>query len=487
QRQHRQGAVPMTSKKDLQSQNDNLTSLNSELQETLERHRTMSNDLRTILDGTHLAILFLDHDLTIQFMTPAAASLFGIMPGDVGRPVADLLLLAADTALPGDARTVLQTLLPIGREIETPDGPWFRRRILPCRTKPGHAGPEIDGVVITFDDITRRKQAAQLVDPAKPQSLPASRHDMRQPLQAMALLQGQLARTVTGEKAADLVRRLDAALGTMTGMVDTLPELGQSETGVVSAETTNAWVGELRDRAPTKTPILAPLPQRPADGADAPVIFIVDDDRTIRGAIRAVLEDDGRIVEVYATSEAFLAGYRPGTEGCLLIDAYLPGMGGVELLQWLRAQGDRLPAIMITGHSDVPMAVQAMKAGASDFIEKPVGAPDLLASIARAMDQSRDTGKLMAWRQDAAKHIESLTPRQRQVMDLVLAGHPSKNIAADLGVSQRTVENHRASIMRRSGVKSLPALARMALAAAGSGSEHDDRATPPGRPTIDRA
>jgi two-component system, chemotaxis family, CheB/CheR fusion protein len=120
---------------------------------------------------------------------------------------------------------------------------------------------------------------------------------------------------------------------------------------------------------------------------------------------------------------------------------------------------------MITGNSDVSIAVQAMKAGASDFIEKPISRGELLACVDRALEQSRDSSKLTAWREDAATHMAGLTPRQRQVMEMVLAGHPSKNIAADLGISQRTVENHRASIMTKTGTKSLPALARLALAA----------------------
>jgi two-component system CheB/CheR fusion protein len=197
-----------------------------------------------------------------------------------------------------------------------------------------------------------------------------------------------------------------------------------------------------------------------------PVIFIVDDDSHIREGIRSVVEEDGRTVEDYESCEAFLEAYRPGREACLLVDAYLPGMTGLELLQHLNDAGHRLPAIMITGNSDVPMAVQAMKAGASDFIEKPIGRDELLASVERALEQSRDTGKLSAWRDDAAHRVATLTPRQHKIMDLVLAGHPSKNIAADLGISQRTVENHRASIMEKTGSKSLPALARLALAAA---------------------
>jgi two-component system CheB/CheR fusion protein len=199
------------------------------------------------------------------------------------------------------------------------------------------------------------------------------------------------------------------------------------------------------------------------------VIFVVDDDAGIRQDIRTVLEGDGRAVEDYPDCEAFLEAYRPGRESCLLIDAYLPGMNGLELLQRLKDAGHRLPAIMITGSSDVPMVVHAMKAGASDFIEKPIGGSELLGSVERALEQARDSSKLSAWRDSAANQVANLTPRQRQIMDMVLAGHPSKNIAADLGISQRTVENHRASIMKKTGSKSLPELARLALAAAGTG------------------
>jgi two-component system CheB/CheR fusion protein len=208
--------------------------------------------------------------------------------------------------------------------------------------------------------------------------------------------------------------------------------------------------------------------EQAARGQTPPVIFIIDDDANIRDIVRSVLEDDGLAVKDFTSAEAFLADYRPGCQGCLLIDAYLPGMGGVELLQHLRLNGNLLPAIMITGSSDVPMVVEAMLAGAADFIEKPIAANDLLASISRALERSRDTRKLAAWQDSAAGHIGNLTPRQHQIMELVLAGHPSKNIAADLGISQRTVENHRASIMRTTETKSLPALARLALAATAS-------------------
>ena len=217
--------------------------------------------------------------------------------------------------------------------------------------------------------------------------------------------------------------------------------------------------------------LLPPDPAGARQAAEAPatigpVIFVVDDEAHIRNSIRTVLEADGRVVEDYASCEAFLAAYRPGGEACLLIDGYLPGMTGLELLKHLSEAGHQLPAIMITGNSDVSMAVRAMKAGASDFIEKPITGSDLLASIDQALEHAHDSHKLDAWKDSATVHLAGLTPRQRQIMEMVLAGHPSKNIAADLGISQRTVENHRAAIMKKSGSKSLPALARLALAAA---------------------
>jgi two-component system, chemotaxis family, CheB/CheR fusion protein len=205
--------------------------------------------------------------------------------------------------------------------------------------------------------------------------------------------------------------------------------------------------------------------------AMVPVIYVVDDDSDVRQAIRSTLEHDGRLVEDFEDGESFLDAYRPGRNACLLIDANLPGISGLDLLRRLNKAGSQLPAVMITGQSDVPMAVAVMRAGASDFLEKPLRGVELLAGVARALEISRDSGKLMEWRKDAADHLASLTRRQHQIMEMVLAGHPSKNIAVDLGISQRTVENHRASIMKKTGSRSLPALARLALAAASDPEE----------------
>jgi two-component system CheB/CheR fusion protein len=213
------------------------------------------------------------------------------------------------------------------------------------------------------------------------------------------------------------------------------------------------------------------------------IIYIVDDDSHVRDQVKAVLEGGGWIVVEFSTAEAFLAAFKPGDrDACLLVDAYLPGMSGIELLQALAVARYRLPAIVITGFSDVEIAVQAMKSGALDFVEKPVGRADLLAAIARAIELSRDGSKLVAVRHVASGKIAALTQRQREIMDRVLAGHPNKNIAADLGISQRTVENHRAAIMTRTGVKSLPELARLAVSAA---SDIAAGHPPSGRPNED--
>jgi two-component system CheB/CheR fusion protein len=205
-----------------------------------------------------------------------------------------------------------------------------------------------------------------------------------------------------------------------------------------------------------------------AAAGKAHVIYVVDDDTNVRQAIRGILEQDGHLVEDYGDGEAFLNAYRPGRNACLLIDANLPGISGLDLLKRLKKVGCSVPAIMITGQSDVPMAVEAMKAGAADFLEKPIRGIELLAGVGRALESSHDAGQFTEWHKDAADHLACLTRRQRQIMEMVLAGHPSKNIAADLGISQRTVENHRASIMKKAGVRSLPALARVALAAVGA-------------------
>jgi two-component system, chemotaxis family, CheB/CheR fusion protein len=750
----------LTSKEELQSLNEELTALNTQLQETLERQRETSDDLQNILYSTNVATLFLDTQLNIRFFTPATKLLFNIIPSDIGRPLADLNSLSADSSLPADARVVLHNLVPIEREVEALGGVWFSRRILPYRAH----NSAVEGVVITFTDVTERKRSAKALEDAKQQAelaniaksrfLAAASHDLRQPLQTLALLQGLLAKMVEGQGAQKLVARLDQTLGAISSMLNTLLDLNQIEAGTVRTEMVSFPINDLLERLkdefsfhaqsqglelrvvrcslsiqsdphlleqmirnllsnalkytehgkvllgcrrrngmlaikvgdtgvgipeielqaifeeyhqldnaarersrglglglsivqrlgnmlghrvrvrsrpgkgsiftievklasgetsaerqprrretdgviveggrgtgtilvveddpevrellelllkdeghrvavasdgtaalalmaggtirpdlviadynlpngmdglevstkvrekfhheipviiltgdittstmrrvavqdcmqlnkPVKPKELALAIERllpksksnarvrvqpPAEASaekNAPVVFIVDDDDEIREGIRSTFEAEGHKVEGYASCEAFLEAYRPGCEGCVLIDAYLPGMNGLELLRRLNGMGHRLPAIMITGNSDVPTAVEAMKAGASDFLEKPISSKDLLFSVAHALELSEDATKRSAWHTAAADRIAKLTAQQRRIMDMVLAGHPSKNIAADLGISQRTVENHRAAIMHKTGSKSLPALARLALAAASNGA-----------------
>jgi two-component system CheB/CheR fusion protein len=725
----------IASKEELQSLNEELTAVNSQLQETLERQRTTADDLQNVLFSTKIATLFLDLDGRIRFFTPDIRPHFALIPNDIGRQLADLAALSPDTTLAGDVTAVQAGLEPPDRDLESADGSWFRRSIMPYRS-----GGRVEGVVITFTNITGRitatnaaqaaKLEAEAANAAKSRFLAAASHDLRQPLQTLALLQALLSDAVTNDKARELVARQAVTLLTVTGMLDTLLDINEIEAGAVQPDVSVFAIGPLleqlrgefayhaeakgielrivacgqlvrsdrrlveqmarnllsnavkytetgrillgcrrhgstaascvlslevwdtgtgmqtadltaifdeyyqagnaarqrrrglglglsivkrlggllghpvrvtsrpgvgsmfaidlpwlsRTEAPRPTlpsppdegcelrilvveddpevsemlaalllsqgHLVTTVPDGPAalanvahdlpslvladynlrdgpnglelaaairtaTGRQVPVliltgdisnaavravaqagcallskpaglpalreaiarlmappmetgqemVFIVEDDDEMRRAMTAVLETDGRVVAGYPSGEAFLQAFRPSPGDCLLTDAALPGISGIDLLERLREAGHTLPVILVTGQSDVPMAIRAMKAGASDFIEKPVGRDALLASVVNALAGSQDAARLTAWRADAAAHIAGLTPRQREIMTLVLAGHPSKNIATDLGISQRTVENHRAAIMERTGAASLPALARLALAA----------------------
>jgi len=203
----------------------------------------------------------------------------------------------------------------------------------------------------------------------------------------------------------------------------------------------------------------------PPAGSRDTVIFLIDDDHAVRAAMGEVLRSGGRMVDSYASAEDFLAAYRPGDRGVLLVDAVMPGIGGLALLDRLKVEGHDLPAIMITGNGDIQTAIRALQAGAIDFIEKPVGEKQLLASIGRALEQTRSSSQRVISRAAAAARLAGLTPRQRLVLELVIAGQPSKIIAADLGISQRTVESHRAAIMHTTRSKSFAELVRVSLAA----------------------
>ena len=205
------------------------------------------------------------------------------------------------------------------------------------------------------------------------------------------------------------------------------------------------------------------LPVR--DKAEVSTVYVIDDDAAIREGVRELLVSAGYAVQVFADGATFFDNKHLKL-GCVLIDALMPGMSGIEVLQKLRSSGETIPAVVITGSGDVGMAVKAMKAGAIDFIEKPANARDLLASIEFALSADRNVELPSAAQLAAELALAGLTARQRQILGLVLDGLPSKNIAADLGISQRTVDNHRAAIMKKTGSKTLSALIRVAIAAA---------------------
>ncbi|MEO7996614.1 MAG: response regulator [Gemmatimonadaceae bacterium] len=210
--------------------------------------------------------------------------------------------------------------------------------------------------------------------------------------------------------------------------------------------------------------------QRGSDGEEAgrPTVYVVDDDPQLRESLCELLVLNGYAALPYASCELFLANYHIQGAACLIIDAYLPGMTGIELLDELQATGRLLPSIMITGLGDIATAVDAMKAGAVEFIEKPFVPSYLLSALASALLRSQSARDENALRKIAVDHVGALTPRQVQIMTLVVAGQPSKSIASTLHISQRTVEKHRAEIMRRMGAHSLPELTRSALLGARS-------------------
>lgn len=742
----------LASKEELQSLNEELTALNSQLQETLERHRTTANDLQNVLKSTDIATLFLDLDLNIRFFTPAARTIFHVIPTDVGRPLSDLAAVARDDELPADARAVLASNEPIERETAGANGTWFIRRIQPYRTE----GGRVEGVVITYVDTTERKRInAELVAAkdeadratrAKSRFLAAASHDLRQPLQSIALLNGLLAPNRRSTEGVRLARIMDQTLKSMTAMLDSMLDVNRIDSGIVRPDMRPVAIAPLMQRladefgpqcgdkhlklhyVPCKswvrtdpqlleqilrnllsnalkytqkggilmgcrrrgkvltiivcdsgigvdaseistifnayhqvekpisfagqglglglsivqrlaklmdhpvsvrsTPgkgssfmIALPVADRGADAvstvsavsggtatmrqtgtvllvedegplkellaevltkaghtvighanaqdalawargdveppdllltdyelhdgidglklaqelpnvlgqtlpsiiltgdittetmqniagstchqvskpmmpeallalianlllksrtakADATrrastaeaAVHIIDDDPILRETMRRLFEAEGWAAFPYDSAEAFLAQRRPEGRACLVVDQFLPGMDGIALIKLLRSQGSRLPSVVLTAHADAAMAVAALKAGATDLIEKPASAAEVLAGVQAAFKADGETSQPPEQRKAAQKQFTGLTTREREVLELVLAGQPNKIIAHTLGINQRTVENHRASVMRKTGAASLPALVRLALAAGVQGA-----------------
>lgn len=190
-------------------------------------------------------------------------------------------------------------------------------------------------------------------------------------------------------------------------------------------------------------------------------VFIVDDDEAIRQALLFLMKSEGLPARAYDSAEAFLAEVSPATQGCLVLDVRMPGISGLHLQQLLRQEHFTLPVIIMTGHGDVAMAVKAMKAGAMDFIEKPFDNELLLHLVHSCLTQSSHQTR----HEEGLQRLERLTKRERQVMDLLVEGNQNKVIAAQLNISPRTVELHRARVMEKLEARSLSDVVRIALAA----------------------
>jgi two-component system response regulator FixJ len=194
-----------------------------------------------------------------------------------------------------------------------------------------------------------------------------------------------------------------------------------------------------------------------------PLVMVVDDDSGVRNAMRALLKSVGLNSALYASAPEFLAAYDPQQPGCLLLDIRMPGMSGMELQQELNLRGAVIPVIFMSGHADIPMAVEAMQHGAFDFLQKPFRDQDLLDRIQRAIVRDGERRVALGERTRIKAHLESLTDREREVLDLLTLGKQNKAIAQDLGVSPRTIEIHRARVMEKMDAQSVAELVRMML------------------------
>ena len=193
-------------------------------------------------------------------------------------------------------------------------------------------------------------------------------------------------------------------------------------------------------------------------------VFLVDDDEAVRDSLQTLLEAAGHRIRSFGSGSEFLTAMPVSEDGCLIIDVRMPGIGGLEVQERLRAEGIALPVIVITGHGDVPLAVRAMKAGAVDFVEKPFAEGAILAAIERALEiamRKRETGSDVT---DAEARLSPLTEREHEVLRLLVAGKQNKVIAYELGISPRTVEIHRARVMEKTRSRSLSELVRVAIA-----------------------
>jgi FixJ family two-component response regulator len=205
---------------------------------------------------------------------------------------------------------------------------------------------------------------------------------------------------------------------------------------------------------------------------EKPCIYIVEDDEAVRDSLALMLESVGHNVKAFATADAFLSAYSPQMSGCIVLDIRMPGMDGMELQSRLNAMNSILPIIFVTGHGDIPMAVEAMQRGAMDFVQKPYREQELLSKISSALKLDEENRQSLQEKQTIIEQLASLTPREHEVMEGMVAGKANKVIAYDLDISQRTVEIHRARVMEKLNAKSLAHLVRMVMTVGADASEN---------------